>query len=430
MKYGYMFYRKPIKEQMKTRPINIGDAIQSYAVKNLYHEMGIPDEDIIPIPRYDFSTYDGEECICVVNGASNYIELAYDSYFMPPPAKVHSIPMSLHIHREIPQDELDFYRSCGGVGCRDVYTMEYLKELGVDVYLSGCLTLTLPRRTKEQEKHADKVYFIDIPDDVKKIIPDEIKNEAITLTNILRFDNPGNSNRVSEEGAYEEHRKGEERIHLLRDTARLVVTSKLHIASPCLAMGIPVILAKNYFGDRFGFIDRLIPTYTGEHYKEINWNPKPVDFEEDKAKIKQVFFDKVRALASRLELEKMWESKKPIYPISYDTATSIAVEKINFPKEKFRYAVWGIVLSTAFYLDEAMRKKYPNGKLVSGIDIAATGEYCGVTIIKPDDISTLPKDVIIIVAAPSAQQSAKEMLLPAGRPFVLIKGTNVECFNM
>ena len=138
-----------------------------------------------------------------------------------------------------------------------------------------------------------------------------------------------------------------------------------------------VNLVKNHFGDRFGFIDRLIPAYTPEHYSEIDWNPKPVDFEEDKAKIKQIFFDKVKAAVSRIELEKMWESKKPIYDIDYNTATSIAIPKIPFPEEEFKYAVWGIVLSAAYYLDEAMKEYVPNGKLVAGIDIAVEGTYCG-----------------------------------------------------
>ncbi|MDO4304346.1 MAG: polysaccharide pyruvyl transferase family protein [Bacillota bacterium] len=430
MKYGYMFYQKPLKPQMKSRPVNLGDPIQSYAVKNLYREMGIPEEDIIPVPRYDISTYDGEECVCVVNSASNYEELAYDSHFMPPSKKVHALPMSLHLHRKLPDDELEFYRTCGGVGCRDLSTVEYLRDLGVDAYLTGCLTLTLPRRTEEQAKKANKIYFLDVPADVMKIIPQEIKDEAVILSNILRFDNPGKSNRISVEDAYEEHRKGEERVALLRDTAKLVITSKLHVASPCLAMGIPVILAKNHFGDRFGFIDRLIPTYTPEYYSEINWNPKPVDFEEDKAKIKQVFFNRVKAAVSRVELEKMWEGKNPVYDIDYNTATSIAVKKIPFPEDEFEYAVWGIVLSAAFYLDEAMRTYLPNGKLIAGIDIAAEGIYCGVNIIKPEDIKSLPEDAVIIVAAPSAQESAKKMLLELNRPFVLLKGTNAEWYNM
>ena len=430
MKYGYMFYQKPLKPQMKTRPVNLGDPIQSYAVKNLYREMGIPEEDIIPVPRYDLSDYKGEECVCVVNSASNYEELAYDSHFMPPSDKVHAIPMSLHLHRELSDAELAYYKACGGVGCRDMYTVEYLRGMGVDAYLSGCLTLTLPRRDEETAKRADKVYFLDVPSDVMKIMPQELKEKGIVLSNILRFENPGNSNRISLEDTYEEHRKGEERVALLRDTARLVITSKLHIASPCLAMGIPVILAKHHFGDRFGFIDRLIPTYTPEHYGEIDWNPQPVDFEKDKEKIKQVFFDRVKAAASRVELEKMWKGKEPIYKIDYHTATSHAVDKISFPDRVFQYAVWGVVLSAAFYLEEAMKSQVPRAILVAGIDIAAEGTYCGVDIIKPDDIKKLPQDTIIMVAAPSAQNQAKELLLELSRPFVLLKGTEAECFNL
>lgn len=429
MKYGYMFYQKPLKRNMKTRPVNLGDPIQSYAVKNLYREMGIREEDIIPVPRYDMADYNGEECICVVNSASNYEELAYDSRFMPPSPKVHAIPMSLHIHREIPDSELEFYKKCGGVGCRDISTVEYLHKLGVDAYLSGCLTATLPRRSEEIAKNADKIYFLDVPSDVMEIMPEDIRKNGIVLSNILRFENPGNSNRISIEDTYEEHRKGEERIELLRNTAKLVVTSKLHVASPCMAMGIPVILAKNHFGDRFGFIDRLLPTYTPEHYSEIDWNPAPVDYETEKTMIKQMFFDRVNAVRSRLALEEMWKTKEPIYEIDYSTATSHAVRKIPFSSHEFSYAVWGIVLSASFYLDEAMKEYIPQGKLIAGIDIAAEGKYCGVDIIKPTDIEALPQETVIIVAAPSAHKPAQELLDKLNRPYVLLKGTNAEYYN-
>ena len=33
MKYGYLFYQKPLIETMKTRPVNLGDPIQSYAAE-------------------------------------------------------------------------------------------------------------------------------------------------------------------------------------------------------------------------------------------------------------------------------------------------------------------------------------------------------------------------------------------------------------
>ena len=104
MKYGYLLYQKPLIPEMPNRPVNLGDPIQSYAVKLLYREMGIAEEDIIPVPRYDMTNYDGEECICTINTCSTYEELAYDSHFMPPGGKIHAVPFSLHINRDIAAD--------------------------------------------------------------------------------------------------------------------------------------------------------------------------------------------------------------------------------------------------------------------------------------------------------------------------------------
>lgn len=427
MKYGYMYYQKPLISEMPSRPINLGDPIQSYAVKLLYREMGIKEEDIIPVPRYDLTNYDGEECVCVINTCSTYEELAYDSHFMPPSNKIHAVPISIHLHRDLPKDELDFYKTCGSVGCRDTYTMEYLQNLGIDAYLSGCLTITFPRRTREEESKADKVYLINVPEGFKQLIPEEIRRDAIELSNIQRFDICHDSNRMTEEEADEFHRQGEERVKLLRDTAKLVITSRLHIATPCLAMGIPVILTNH--DDRFGFIDRFVPSYTKEHYDEIDWNPKPVDIEAEKTIIKQVFFAKVRAVASRVALEKMWSYKKPIYDSVYQPTTVSAIEKIQFPKDNFKYAVWGIISNPAYYTTSEIKRIYPQAELVCGVDSNVTKNFCGVRTISPELIDTLDKDVIIIVAVQAAFSSAKSLLLPTGRRFILLKGSVAECYN-
>lgn len=76
-----------------------------------------------------------------------------------------------------------------------------------------------------------------------------------------------------------------------------------------------------------------------------------------------------------------------------------------------------------------MSSQVPQAKLIAGIDIAAEGSFCDVDIIKPDEIKNLPQDTIIIVAAPTAQNPAKELLQETGRPFVLLKGTSAECYN-
>ena len=75
-----------------------------------------------------------------------------------------------------------------------------------------------------------------------------------------------------------------------------------------------------------------------------------------------------------------------------------------------------------------MKEQIPQAELIAGIDIAAEGTYCGVGIIRPDEISNLPSDTIIIVAAPSAQEPAKELLSEMKRPFVLLKGSSAEWF--
>lgn len=76
-----------------------------------------------------------------------------------------------------------------------------------------------------------------------------------------------------------------------------------------------------------------------------------------------------------------------------------------------------------------MKEYMPNGRLIAGIDPAAEGTYCGSHIIKPKDIYDIPEDVIILVAEVSAQESAKQMLMELERPFALIKGADIECYN-
>lgn len=425
MKYGYLLYQKPLIPEMPSRPVNLGDPIQSYAVKLLYREMGIAEEDIIPVPRYDLRNYDGEECICTINTCTTYEELAYDSEFMPPSKKIHPLVTSIHLHRDIPEDELEFYRSCPSVGCRDEATARNLAALGIRTYLSGCLTITLPRRTEEQSAKANTVYLIDVQKEFRNIIPDSIKSEAVELSSIHRFKITHGSNRMTTEEALGFHRLGEERVALLRDTAKLVITSRLHAAAPCLAMGIPVILTKH--DDRFGFIDRFVTSCTDWHADKINWSPGPVEMEREKTIIKRDFFNRVRAMESAIELQKMWESKKPLSTFAYEPQSVSAIENVNFRSADFKYAILGVISNAAYYVVADIRKKYPEAKLVCGIDSFVKRDFCGVKVITPAEIAGLPKDVIVITSVPAAFESAKPFL--SDRPLIFIKGKNAECQN-
>lgn len=425
MKYGYLLYQKPLIPEMPNRPVNLGDPIQSYAVKVLYKEMGIEDEDIIPVPRYDIENYNGEECICVVNTCSTYEELAYDSHFMPPSNKVHAIPFSLHINRNIEEKEADFYRNCLDVGCRDVFTVKALSSLGANAYLTGCLTLTFPRRSTVYDESADKVYLIDVQQEFKKLIPSHLLEGAIELSSIHRFAITHNSNRMTFQEAMDFHTMGEERIELLKKTAKLVITSRLHAASPCLAMGIPVIMTKH--DDRFGFIDRFLPSYTNWETDVIDWNPLPIDIEKEKNILKQAFFDRVRYEERKINLLGMWDEKPIDVDIEYEPQVMWAIKSVPFDKPDFKYAVLGVISSISYFIPDIMKELYPNAELVCGIDSYVTNEFFGAKIIKPSEIPMLPDDVIIITAVQGAYQSAEPYL--AERPLIFVKGKKANVFH-
>lgn len=426
MKYGYLLYQKPLISDMPDRPINLGDPIQSYAVKLLYKEMGISDNDIIPVPRYDLSNYNGEECICVINTCSTYEELAYDSHFMPPSKKIHAIPFSLHINREMSESEVNFYRSCDDVGCRDIFTQKKLEEYGINAYLTGCLSLTFPRRSLELENNADKTYFIDVQKDFLSIIPSKIKENAIELSSIERFKITNETNRMTIDEALKFHKLGEARVELLKNTARLVITSRLHVAAPCLAMGIPVILTRH--DDRFGFIDCLLKPYTDWKTDVIDWNPKPVDIEETKEKIKEMFFCRVKATVKKLELEDIWRRNGINEDIVYEPEVKRDLMNAKFPKNRyFRYAVLGVISSTSFFIPDFMKELYPESELVYGIDSYVEKDFFGKKVIKPFEIDKIDSDIIIITAIKGAYESAKQYL--SNRPHVIIKGKTIKCIN-
>jgi hypothetical protein len=68
------------------------------------------------------------------------------------------------------------------------------------------------------------------------------------------------------------------------DEAILVVTGKVHCASPCTALGIPVVAISE--GDenagRMSFLDGIIKIWSKQNLRngEIDWNPTVPNIEE------------------------------------------------------------------------------------------------------------------------------------------------------
>jgi polysaccharide pyruvyl transferase WcaK-like protein len=143
-----------------------------------------------------------------------------------------------------------------------MHTLRLLKRKGVNAYFSGCLTLTLKNRYK---KRNDKIYLVDIGNETKKLLPLDIVEKSESLSHISR----------------KKYFKFLRAKRLLKKYARakLVITSRLHCALPCIAFGTPVIFINNNLKDpRFEGLLGYINHYSIKDIKEgkikIDWSGK------------------------------------------------------------------------------------------------------------------------------------------------------------
>lgn len=428
MKYGYLSYRKPLLVNKSERPMNLGDPIQSFAVIELYKKMGIPDEDIIPLNKYELADYDGEDVIAVINGYESYEHFAYHTRFLPVSPKIHPVFCSLHLHRELSEREIVSLRNNQPIGCRDEATAKYLKSKGIDAFLSGCLTMTFPKR--DNTKKYDKIFVVDCPDNIDEYLPDTIKGNAEYMSQVIRKNSTSIDCKLTLEETEDYNKLTKERYDRYRDEAKLVITSRLHVATPCAAMGIPVVLVRETFDERYQFIDRFLPLYSLEDLKEIDWkNIKS----EIPGRAKETLFCLVKNMlemaAIKIELSDIYSKK--YQDITFANEEEIMVHKLPFDKdEEFNYCIWGVCMANSFLLYEQMQKQYPKSRIKYAIDSYATGLYKdNIKIIHPDKLEELVgTDTAILVVAPAAHKAAYEKLNEHYN-FVLIKGCSCEFFN-
>lgn len=114
---------------------------------------------------------------------------------------------------------------------------------------------------------------MDSPKGIDKYLPDEYKDRVVYVSH-----ETDSGEKLEERAKKLLERYGRE--------AALVVTSRLHCASPCMAMGIPVILARKYFDPRYEWIGKYLTLYTPDLFPEIDRNPQPVELEKEKEKTK------------------------------------------------------------------------------------------------------------------------------------------------
>ena len=332
---------------------NIGDWAQIFAIERLYHYMNIDCQKIIKIKISEISSYNGEYVILPINYP------LYGYYNLSP--KI--IPVYLGI------------------------SIIHNSDNGIEAYITGCLTITMPKRSISKKQK--KVFIVDVTENVYERIPYEIRKSAIRMTHIY----------------YKEECRGEEGARaiykLYEEEASLIITSRIHCAQPCLAMGIPVVFICETCSFRYDVLRQYIPIYMLDRMDQIDWNPVVPDLEAHKKRLLQNAADRVK---------ERWKKYKDICnigdfylegtPVINEVDSVWAFQKYILERWKnsdcFYYSVWGIT-QIAESIFTWIQREYPNAVLDKVIDSIKNDLFHGIQPETPEGLENC-KSVVFVTA--------------------------------
>lgn len=322
MKFGLFTYKD------RNQKFNVGDHIQSLAAKQY-----LPRVDTL-VERDSLSLLDlHEETAVIMNGW-----FTHNAENWPPTSKLKPLFVSFHLNsvhapKVLSKEEnVEYLKKHSPIGCRDTGTVRLLKEKGIEAYYSSCLTTTLDLDYYSEKKNGeilivDVLYKDDLIQDfkespkkilssiknrrilslfqrekaIKSIIPKHILKQAKYVTHSYFNKDYNESDRFTlAEGLLNRYAR-----------AKLVITSRIHCALPCLALGTPVIFITggNLFRESElarlqGVIEHLNVISTQPikldekisgrinllDYKEIDWTnvQNPTGYKEYADKLKQM----------------------------------------------------------------------------------------------------------------------------------------------
>ncbi len=255
---------------------NIGDYVQSIAARQF-----LPAVDYY-LDRERLNEPVGDDVRLIMNG-----------WFMhrpknwPPSSEIKPLFVAFHLNKLAEKEMLSaegiqYLKAHEPIGCRDHYTVSLLTERGINAYFSGCMTLTLGKTYKHTEVSDAPIYLTDLNSILQRNLKFKINCAIAIITKLHLLKNIQArmlecgvmkkliriaafyvtyrsviSDDVFLSAQYREHEiedrfeSDDEKFRyadeLLQEysKARYVVTSRIHCALPCLAMGTPVVFVTN-----------------------------------------------------------------------------------------------------------------------------------------------------------------------------------------
>ena len=218
------------------------------------------------IDRDSFQFYNGKNVKLIMNG---WYRILNGNKLIP--SNISPIVLSIHIDNinkldTIAINNLKKYQT---IGCRDMYTLRGLKKYGIDAYFSSCLTTTLDIDYSVNDlERTNEIIFIDYKFGYNKKIDNYIKSlNSYNFSNIVHTTHSFNLNNSQNK-----------RFNIAKELldkyskAKLVITSRLHGALPCLALNTPFIFVNNRYSIRYEGLYEFMNTIGINATKQFNIN--------------------------------------------------------------------------------------------------------------------------------------------------------------
>jgi len=217
---------------------NIGDDVQSLALAQR-HLLGEPD---LWMDRDRFGDYaEAGPVHLVANGFFLCPRRDGGGLDFPPPPNVRVTYVALCASNvpDTPAARAHFAVS-GPIGCRDEHTLRWCQRHGYEPYFASCPSCLLERDfdavggDAPAYDPAGPIVLVDV--DPRRLPPfGRSGRPFLCLTNRVR---PGDY-----AGAAQRFAALRSRLRVLRGAA-LVITNRLHVAMPCLGLGVPVVMVE------------------------------------------------------------------------------------------------------------------------------------------------------------------------------------------
>lgn len=367
MKYGLIVFKETE---------NIGDDIQSYAAIKYLPQV---DYYIEREKLDEFVPKNEEQVITIMNGwyLHSKINFPISPYIYPIYVSVH---FSNYDNGGITDEYLNSYskkklEQYGPIGCRDTATMNLLNKINVENYFSGCLTTTIEKIPNV--KGTDNICIVDIDELAEKYLMDNYPSpeKIIKRTHILDKDKNSKLSWV-------ERFKNVEELLKTYQSAKLVITSRLHCALPCLALGTPVLLlydeSKIYTKDRLSDYSKIVTHMSTNEFLETgidvinNGISNPKDYLEIRKRVNKIVKKELKDSSNKInKILPIVEDYKKYYvnpKENIDYLFGITQEKYNKLKRdyielEYEKEYWkkefNNLLNKSNYIDfENLKKQY------------------------------------------------------------------------